>query len=72
MKLLPFAHQIFLSVYALYFESRTVRRVVSISYVLEVCVMCIGLGLALPRIQFDSICLVEDLSTGSLLLVVYA
>ncbi|KAF5379356.1 hypothetical protein D9757_007675 [Collybiopsis confluens] len=46
---------------AFYFDSRIVRWIVGISYVLEMAVMAVGLGLALPGSQFDSICLVEDI-----------
>ncbi|KAJ6497738.1 hypothetical protein C8R45DRAFT_137901 [Mycena sanguinolenta] len=46
-----------LRVYALYHNSPTVRRVVLVAFALEVCGMCVGLGLSLGGIKFDDICL---------------
>ncbi|KAF5379357.1 hypothetical protein D9757_007674 [Collybiopsis confluens] len=55
-------------VHAFYLHSRSIRWIVNISYVLEICAMCVGLGLALPGIQFDSICIVDNIPD---ILVVY-
>ncbi|KAJ7244181.1 hypothetical protein B0H12DRAFT_1022681 [Mycena haematopus] len=46
-----------LRVYALYHNSAIIRRVVVVGFSLEVCGMCVGLGLSLGGIKFDEICL---------------
>ncbi|KAJ6495695.1 hypothetical protein C8R47DRAFT_369603 [Mycena vitilis] len=51
-----------LRVYALYYNNPTVRKLVLAAFALEVAGMCVGLGLALPGIQFDEICLVTKIS----------
>lgn len=56
-------------VYALYWDHRTIRWIASISYILEIIVMCASLGLAIPGIRYDSNCLVTSVP-GTLL--VYA
>ncbi|KAJ7125049.1 hypothetical protein C8R44DRAFT_130026 [Mycena epipterygia] len=58
-----------LRVYALYHTNARVRRLVLAAFGLEVSVMGIGLGLSLPGIQFDDICLVTRISD---LLLIYA
>jgi hypothetical protein len=56
-----------LTVYALYHNSPFVRKSVLAAFSLEVTVMAVGLGLALPTIRFDDICVVNHIS-GTLLL----
>ncbi|KAF7375892.1 hypothetical protein MSAN_00003600 [Mycena sanguinolenta] len=46
-----------LRVYALYHNNPTVLRVVFVAFPLEVCGMCVGLGLSLDGIKFDDLCL---------------
>ncbi|KIK67865.1 hypothetical protein GYMLUDRAFT_797010 [Collybiopsis luxurians FD-317 M1] len=56
-------------VYAFYFDNRAVRWIVSISFALEICIMCVGLALTLPGIRYDPICLNVDVP---ITLLVYA
>ncbi|KAK7054450.1 hypothetical protein VNI00_003648 [Paramarasmius palmivorus] len=56
-------------IYALYYTHPRIRKLVSICYVFEIIFMCVGLGLALPGVRFDEICVVTDVPTG---LLVYA
>ncbi|KAJ7782778.1 hypothetical protein B0H16DRAFT_1494348 [Mycena metata] len=58
-----------LRVYALYHNNRTIRRIVLVAFGLELCGMCVGLGLSLPGIQFDAICVVTSISEA---LLIYA
>ncbi|KAJ7188605.1 hypothetical protein C8R46DRAFT_25961 [Mycena filopes] len=58
-----------LRVYALYHNNRTIRQLVLAAFVLELAGMCVGLGLSLPGIQFDDICLVTGISSA---LLIYA
>ncbi|KAJ7928484.1 hypothetical protein B0H13DRAFT_984361 [Mycena leptocephala] len=51
-----------LRVCALYHNNATIRKLVLISFAFEVCGMCVGLGLSLPGIKFDDICLVTSVS----------
>ncbi|KAJ6543975.1 hypothetical protein B0H19DRAFT_292807 [Mycena capillaripes] len=51
-----------LRVYALYHNNATVRRFVLVALALEIVGMCVGLGLSLPAIQFDEICVVTSVS----------
>ncbi|EEB99508.1 hypothetical protein MPER_00803 [Moniliophthora perniciosa FA553] len=53
-------------IYALYFVNPRIQKLVGICYVFEISVMCVGLGLALPGIRFDEICVVTDVPTGLL------
>ncbi|KAF7375891.1 hypothetical protein MSAN_00003500 [Mycena sanguinolenta] len=46
-----------LRVYALYHNNPTILRVVFVAFALEVCGMCVGLGLSLGGIKFDDLCL---------------
>ncbi|KAF9482189.1 hypothetical protein BDN70DRAFT_875495 [Pholiota conissans] len=47
-----------LRVHALYHGDRVVRRIVAICFVMEIAGMAIGLGLAIPGILYDNVCLV--------------
>ncbi|KAE9410400.1 hypothetical protein BT96DRAFT_374770 [Gymnopus androsaceus JB14] len=47
-------------VYAFYFDSRTVRWITSLAFILEISVMCVALGFALPRISYDANCVVTN------------
>ncbi|KAJ7188604.1 hypothetical protein C8R46DRAFT_878657 [Mycena filopes] len=58
-----------LRVYALYHNNLIMRKVVLLAFALELCGMCIGLGLSLPGIQFDDICVVTGISSA---LIIYA
>ncbi|KAJ7039108.1 hypothetical protein C8F04DRAFT_1255265 [Mycena alexandri] len=58
-----------LRVYALYNNNRTIRRLVLVAFALELCGMGVGLGLSLPGIQFDAICVVTSISDA---LLIYA
>ncbi|KAJ7585646.1 hypothetical protein C8J56DRAFT_125657 [Mycena floridula] len=46
-----------LRLFALYFDNRCVRWVIKVGYGLEIVGMAVGLGLAVPGIRFDEICL---------------
>ncbi|KAK7057518.1 hypothetical protein R3P38DRAFT_1177795 [Favolaschia claudopus] len=46
-----------LRVYALYHDNAVVRTAVLVAFAMEVCAMCVGLGLSLGGIEFDDICL---------------
>ncbi|KAJ7129016.1 hypothetical protein C8R43DRAFT_690735 [Mycena crocata] len=56
-----------LRVYALYHNSVTVRKFVLGAFAAEILGMCIGLGLSLPGIQFDEICVVTAISPALLI-----
>ncbi|KAL0577001.1 hypothetical protein V5O48_004983 [Marasmius crinis-equi] len=56
-------------IYALYFNNLRIRYLVSICYILEIAIMSIGLGLALPGIQYDEKCTVLSVPTA---LLIYA
>ncbi|KAJ7039107.1 hypothetical protein C8F04DRAFT_317552 [Mycena alexandri] len=58
-----------LRVFALYNNNRTMRRLVVVAFALEFGGMCVGLGLSLPGIQFDDICLTTSISSE---LLIYA
>ncbi|KAJ6593570.1 hypothetical protein B0H19DRAFT_25476 [Mycena capillaripes] len=58
-----------LRVSALYHNNATIRKFVLAAFILEIAGMCVGLGLSLPTIQFDEICLVTAISPT---LIVYA
>ncbi|KAJ7782774.1 hypothetical protein B0H16DRAFT_1709613 [Mycena metata] len=56
-----------LRVSALYHDKPTIRRVVLAAFGLEFAGMCVGLGLSLPGIQFDDLCVVTSVSTTLLI-----
>ncbi|KAI3621284.1 hypothetical protein WG66_014527 [Moniliophthora roreri] len=53
-------------IHVLYFANPRIRKLVGTCYVLEIGVMCVGLGLTLPGIRFDEICVVIGVPTGLL------
>ncbi|KAJ7188608.1 hypothetical protein C8R46DRAFT_26300 [Mycena filopes] len=55
-----------LRVYALYHNNTTIHRIVLAAFGMEFSGMCIGLGLSLPGIQFDDICVVTAVSPALL------
>ncbi|KAK7054451.1 hypothetical protein VNI00_003649 [Paramarasmius palmivorus] len=54
-------------IYALYHTRTRTRILVSVCYILEIVVMCMGLGFALPSIRFDEMCVVTGMPSGLLL-----
>ena len=56
-------------VFALYHENITMRRVVAIFFIVEMVGMAIGLGLALPGITYDNLCLVINVPRS---IIIYA